>query len=176
MKILRIPLLAASFVFVNTNFAASAQQIEKIDVPANPVMVNNEVTMVVNAGRQPPQFCGLLISFGDGTDQQIKINGFANKFPISITKAYNAPGTYTVRAEGKKVTTHFPCMGTATAIVNVRSAVAEAKPNPMPTTQGPGLAETAPRPPSTPNSAVPDPVTKVKPPPITSKSKSISDL
>jgi hypothetical protein len=73
--------------------------------------------------------CGMYVNFGDGTDANVKITSGGDKFPVTLTHKYAQAGSYTVKAEGKKVTTHFGCVGKASTGVTVAAApVAAAAP------------------------------------------------
>ena len=70
-----------------------------------------QVKITVGVDGEAPTNCGLAVSFDDGSDEQIKIDGNKAKFPLTINKTYANPGSYNVKAEGRKITSHFPCVG-----------------------------------------------------------------
>ena len=100
-----------------------AQNIERVTVTPQSVDIGQEVVITVDAGQNPPLYCGLVVIFGDGSDEQIKIDSNAAKFPVRLTRAYKSAGNFTIRAEGRKITTHMPCVGKEEArlTVSVRS-------------------------------------------------------
>jgi hypothetical protein len=112
--------LAASLV----SYSAWAENggIGSVTVTPNPAQAEQAVTITIAAEGEAPSLCGLSVEFGDGTSDKIKINGTDAKFPITLTKTYAHPGTYVVKAEGKKITTHFRCKGEATASLVVQAA------------------------------------------------------
>lgn len=112
--------LASSLAF------AESGGIGSVTVTPNPAQAGQAVTITIAAEGEAPSLCGLAVEFGDGTGDKIKINGSDAKFPVTLTKAYAHPGTYVVKAEGKKITTHFRCAGEATATVVVQSAAVAA--------------------------------------------------
>jgi hypothetical protein len=110
---------------------AFAQQggIGAVTVQPNPARAGGEVKITVSAAGESPGLCGMVVHFDDGSESRnVKIDGKEGKFPVSFSKTYAKPGTYGIKAEGKKITTHFPCTGVATAKLVVEAAPAEAKP------------------------------------------------
>jgi hypothetical protein len=70
----------------------------------------------------------MVVHFDDGSESRnVKIDSQETKFPVSVFKTYAKPGTYSIKAEGKKITTHFPCVGTASAKLVVEAALPGAK-------------------------------------------------
>lgn len=110
---------------------AFAQQggIGAVSVEPNPAKAGQEVKITISAEGEAPSFCGMVVHFDDGSEsRQIKIDGKDGKFPATIAKTYAKAGSYSVKAEGKKITTHFPCVGSATTKLVVEGAPAVAKP------------------------------------------------
>jgi hypothetical protein len=71
----------------------------------------------------------MVVHFDDGSESRnVKIDSQEGKFPVSFSKTFAKPGTYSIKAEGKKITTHFPCTGAATVKLVVEAAPAAAKP------------------------------------------------
>lgn len=103
-----------------------AQQIDTVTVTPNPSAAGAEVVIRINAGMDPPKFCGMAIHFGEGEAQNIKIDSSVAQFPVTLSRTYSAPGTYKVVAEGRKVTSHFPCMGRAETYLTIRAATSTA--------------------------------------------------
>ena len=68
--------------------------------------------------------CGLQMDWGDGTVQGIKIVE-KSQMPYVASHTYSKPGDFTVRAEGKQVTSHLKCIGkTKTALIKVAAPAA----------------------------------------------------
>lgn len=88
--------------------------------------VGQAVTVTLTAEGEAPALCGLGIDYGDGNSDNIKINGKPHKFPLTLTHTYTKAGNYTLKTEGKKVTTHFPCLGSASAALVVEDTGAVA--------------------------------------------------
>ena len=112
---------------------AQAQQsgIGAIKFEPGTVRAGQEVKITISADGEAPGFCGMVVHFDDGSESRnIKIDGKEGKFPVTIAKTYAKAGSYSVKAEGKKITTHFPCMGAATAKLVVEPAPVAAAPAP----------------------------------------------
>jgi hypothetical protein len=91
------------------------------------VRAGQEVKITIAAEGEAPGFCGMVVHFDDGSESRnVKIDGKEGKFPVTIAKTYAKAGTYNVKAEGKKITTHFPCIGSSTAKLVVEAAPATA--------------------------------------------------
>ena len=89
------------------------------------------VKITVSAKNEGGSGCGLLVKFGDGADQQMKMNRDEAKFPVTIEHAYKKDGKYTVSASGKEITTNKACKGSASAVIQVgapKKAATGAKP------------------------------------------------
>lgn len=120
-----------SLVLGLVSMAALAQQgrIGEIKMEPNPAKVGQEVKITVTADGEAPTFCGLVVHFDDGGEsRQVKIDGNEGKFPVTITKTYTKPGSYSIKAEGRKITTHFPCVGNAVARLVVEGSATKAAP------------------------------------------------
>lgn len=120
-----------SFVLTLASTLAFAQQggIGALKLDPNPVRAGQEVKIIISAEGEAPSFCGMVVHFDDGSESRsIKIDGSEAKFPVTISKTYAKAGTYNVTADGKKITTHFPCTGKTTAKLVVEAAPAAAKP------------------------------------------------
>lgn len=83
-----------------------------------------EVRITVSADGESPVFCGMGLDFGDGDVRDIKVEKEKGGLPLTATKTYAKPGSYTIKAFGKKVTTHFPCAGKAEAALTVEAGAA----------------------------------------------------
>ena len=89
------------------------------------------VKITVSAKSDGSSGCGLLVKFGDGSDQQFKMNRDEGKFPVTVEHAYKKSGRYTVSASGKEITTHKACKGNASSVIQVgepKKAAKGAKP------------------------------------------------
>lgn len=115
-------ILVSSLAFLAS--AAFAQQgalsTLKFD-PATP-KAGQEVKITVGVDGEPPSFCGLVVHFDDGSESQFKIDGRENKFPLTFGKVFAKAGSYSIKAEGRKVTSHFPCVGTVEQRLTVEAA------------------------------------------------------
>jgi hypothetical protein len=119
------------FVLTLTSTLAFAQQggIGAVKVEPNPVRTGQEVRITISSESDSAGYCGMVVHFDDGAESRnIKVDGSETKFPVTISKTYAKPGTYSIKAEGKKVTTHFPCVGTATAKLVVEGSPAATQP------------------------------------------------
>lgn len=77
------------------------------------------VRITVTAKKEGGSGCGLVIRFGDGAEQQFKINRDNVKFPLTVEHVYKKNGRYTVRASGREITTNKECKGSASAVIQV---------------------------------------------------------
>lgn len=114
-----------SFVLSLASALAFAQQgsIGSVKVEPNPARAGQEVKITIAADGEAPSFCGMVVHFDDGSESRnVKIDGKENKFPVSIAKTYAKAGSYSIKAEGRKITSHFPCVGAATAKLVVEAA------------------------------------------------------
>lgn len=109
--------LAIGISFAGTAIAAGGIGSVKIEPAA--AKAGQEVKVTVAAEGEAPGFCGLAIDFGDGDSRDIKIDSGEAKFPLTIAKTYAKAGNYSVKAYGKKITTHFACSGKAEAALTV---------------------------------------------------------
>lgn len=97
---------ASSFAF------AQSGGIGAVSVSPNPAKAGEEVKITIAASGEAPTFCGMVVHFDDATESRnIKIDSSEAKFPVTISKTFAKPGTYIIRAEGRKITSHFPCTG-----------------------------------------------------------------
>lgn len=93
-------------------------EIGAIDAPKT-VKPGEAAKFTIKAKNEGGSACGLLVKFGDGTDEQIKVNRDDVKFPLAVEHTYKKAGKYTVSASGKEITTHKACKGSASAAVQV---------------------------------------------------------
>lgn len=121
-SILGIVLAAASGLVL-----AQSGGIGGLKFDPSPAQAGKEVKITISAEGEP-NFCGMEVHFDDGSESRnIKVDGRETRFPVTIAKTYAKPGTYSIKAEGKKITTHFPCVGKAEAKLVVEGAAAPAK-------------------------------------------------
>jgi hypothetical protein len=121
---------AFSFVLVFASALVFAEQggIGAVKVEPNPARAGQEVKITVSAEGEVPGFCGMVVHFDDGSESHhVKVDN-TNKFPVTIAKTYAKAGSYIIKAEGTKITTHLPCVGAATARLTVEGAPAAAAP------------------------------------------------
>lgn len=125
MKIFTLASAVAVF-FASGAHAQQSSGIGTITVTPSPARVGEPVTVTINADGDAPGFCGLNIEFGDAEGRDLKVGSGddAVKFPVVQTKTYKSPGTFTIAAKGKKVTSHFPCQGKAEARIVVEAGAA----------------------------------------------------
>ena len=79
---------------------ASAQFIDNVVVEPAQVKVGETAKITVNFKVDNATNCGLRLSYGDGTRDDVKINQ-RKDVPWVTTRAWKAPGEYRVKAEGK---------------------------------------------------------------------------
>jgi hypothetical protein len=116
---------ALLFAFAGSAFAVSGG-IDSIKAEPNPAKVGQPVKITVSGDAAESTLCGLLTIFGDGKDERSNVGGKDGPFPKTATYAYAKPGTYIVKAEGRKVGMSFGCPGTAETKLVVEAAPAAA--------------------------------------------------
>ena len=94
--------------------------------------IGETVKITVSSKNDGSAGCGLLVKFGDGSDQQLKMDRDEAKFPVTLEHAYKKNGKYTVSASGKEITTNKACKGSSSAVIQV-GAPAKAKQAPAKT-------------------------------------------
>ncbi|MCF8178855.1 MAG: hypothetical protein K9J74_10140 [Sulfuritalea sp.] len=122
-----IPGLVLIIVVSLLSAPAIAQQsgIGSVKVTPNPVRAGQPVDITISADGEAPSYCGMVVHFDDGSESRnIKIDSSESLFPVSIAKTYAKAGKYSIKAEGKKITNHFPCVGSAKATLVVEAAPA----------------------------------------------------
>lgn len=106
-----------------------AQELKGLTASSEAVSVNEKVNFDVHLKvARDLVWCGLRVDFGDGETRDIRVE----ENPSPLTKAYAAPGKYTVRATGKGLVrglkSALPCLGDAQAVtVAVANPAAELK-------------------------------------------------
>lgn len=120
--------LGFALAFASTLAQAQSGGIGAIKVEPSPARAGQEVKITISAEGEAPTFCGMEVNFGDGSEKRkVKIGSDHHKFPVTIAKTYDKPGTYTIKADGQKITTHLKCLGKTTTQLVVE-APAAAKP------------------------------------------------
>ncbi len=138
----RIVIFAATLVMAS-GAAHALNKIESVRVEPAGIKAGSSVTITVTGDETQGNNCGLRINYGDGDGLDVKVVD-KDQFPRTFTKTYARPGTYTVSAEGKKVTSHFGCIGRArvTLVVDALSTSAPA-PTPAPVPVAPPVSAPA---------------------------------
>jgi len=67
--------------------------------------------LVIHSGADPSKWCGLAMDFGDGEVRELRVKAAPQGFPMAVDKTFNTAGSYNVKVVGKKVTSHWPCVG-----------------------------------------------------------------
>jgi hypothetical protein len=101
-------------------------EIGNIDAPKT-AKAGQPVKMTISAKKEGGSGCGMVVRFGDGEEQQFKVNRDNVKFPLTVEHAYKKNGKYTIRAIGREITTNKECKGSATAAIQVGEPKAAAK-------------------------------------------------
>lgn len=110
---------------------AFAQQgrIGSVKAAPNPARAGQPVSITIAADGPAPTNCGMIVHFDDGSESRnVKIDSDEAKFPVTISKTYAKAGSYIIKAEGTKITTHFPCVGAVTTKLVVEGPAPAAKP------------------------------------------------
>lgn len=155
-------LLFVSLLLILSTTKASAGGIEALKLSPVTVYVGDEVTITVDAGSDPPAYCGMVLLYGDGSDhQKIKIGSNGSKFPVQIRRTFQKPGSFLIKATGQKITNHLHCLGSAEAQLTVIARPSQPKSPSMTSTSSAPSQETFS--PIGNNSA---PGTKVRPAPV----------
>ncbi len=123
---LKLASLVAVLLAAPVAFAAQGG-VGAITIEPATAKAGQDVKITINAEGEAPTFCGLHVEYGDGSADDFKIDQSNKQFPVTVAKRYAKPGIYTVKASGRKVTTHLPCTGTAEATLTVEGAVAATK-------------------------------------------------
>ncbi len=125
--------LCAMVLAIASGAALAANKIEGVTVAPATIKAGSSVTITVTGDETQGNNCGFRINYGDGDGFDVKVVN-RDQFPRTFTKTYARPGTYTISAAGKKVTSHFPCTGGAKTTLVVEAAPAAA------TTTAPAIA------------------------------------
>jgi len=121
---LALVLLAASTAaFAQIGDLGNTQgKIGSVKVSPSPAKAGQPVTVTIEADGGTLVNCGMLVSYDDGSSDNVKISNGNQKMPLTLTHTYAKAGIYSIKAEGRKVTTHLACPGTATAKLTVEAA------------------------------------------------------
>jgi hypothetical protein len=103
---------------------AHAADIREIRIEPATAKAGQPVKITIVGEEGASQNCGLRLEYGDGDGTDIKIVSSDGVFPRTLTKTYAKAGSYTISVKGKRVTTHFGCIGEAQAKVMVEGGVA----------------------------------------------------
>jgi hypothetical protein len=110
--------IVPTFVFAVTMPAFDLPQIGGVDIPKT-AKAGETVRVTVKAAKDGTSTCGMVINFGDGVEQQFKINAEGGKLPVSVEHVYTKAGKYTIQAKGRKITTHHSCKDSASATIQI---------------------------------------------------------
>jgi len=102
-------------------------EIGTIDAPRT-AKPGQAIRITVSAKKEGGSGCGMVLRFGDGAEQQFKINRDNVTFPVTVEHVYRKNGRYTVRASGREITTNKECKGSASAVIRVGEPKPAAKP------------------------------------------------
>jgi hypothetical protein len=143
--------------------------IETLTLSRGTVYVDEEVTVTVDAGSTPPEYCGMVLHYGDGSESQnVKIDGNGARFPLQVRRVFKSPGKFLIKAEGLKVTSHWPCLGNAETMLTVIAKPPPSEPGSM------VRSSSEPSQPTPVLGAKPLPAPKRKPAPVTAQPKPVT--
>lgn len=111
MKPLCLPTLLALTALATTALPSQAQTALSHLELVGAAVAGQPSKLVIHSGADPSKWCGLAMDFGDGEVREIRIKAAPQGFPMAVDKTYTAAGSYTVKVVGKKVTSHWPCVG-----------------------------------------------------------------
>ena len=104
---------------------ADAPTIEKITASPSPAKVGQAVTITIDAQNAAEGMCGLDLNWGDGNrEKPKKVGGNHKPFPLTFQHTYSKPGTYEIKADGKRAETYLGCMGKVKYMITVDAAAA----------------------------------------------------
>ena len=99
--------LAALFTALPGQAQTALSHIELV----GPAVAGQPTKLVIHSGADPSKWCGLAMDFGDGEVREIRIKAAPQGFPMAVEKTFAAAGSYNVKVAGRKVTSHWPCVG-----------------------------------------------------------------
>lgn len=121
VRLAPIYFLLLFFVFSS----ASALELTGVSIEPSEIAVGRQVQITIELkGKGDNSSCGLMINFGDGSSEHIRIE--ENKLPLKLAHTYDKTGVFSLSAEGKTLfrgfNTSITCSGsTHSAAVNVRA-------------------------------------------------------
>ena len=122
---MKLKLLIALFVTALPASAAFAESItiEKVTATPSPAKVGQPVQITIEASNADQGICGLSVKWGDGVrEKPEKVGGVHKTFPLTFQHTYTKPGTYEIKADGKRAETYLDCMGEAKFMITVEPA------------------------------------------------------
>ena len=123
---MRRTLIALALAAPLAAFAANPT-IDKISAIPSPAKVGEPVTITIEASDVEGGMCGLDLNWGDGNRMPPKkVGGNHKNFPLTLQHTYSKPGTYEIKADGKRAETYLGCMGKAKFMLTVEGAAAPA--------------------------------------------------
>lgn len=104
---------------------ADAPTIETITATPSPAKVGQPVQITIDAKNAAEGMCGLDLNWGDGNrEKPKKVGGNHQPFPLTLQHTYSKPGTYEIKADGKRAETYLGCMGKVKYMITVEGAAA----------------------------------------------------
>jgi hypothetical protein len=123
---MRRTLIALALATPLAAFAANPT-IEKITATPSPAKAGEPVTITIEASDTEGGMCGLDLNWGDGNRMPPKkVGGNHKNFPLTLQHTYTKPGTYEIKADGKRAETYLGCMGKAKYMLTVEGAATPA--------------------------------------------------
>lgn len=123
MKRVAVAALFASLSAAVPPAIAGNPSIDKITATPSPAKVGEPVTIVIEAADAEGGMCGLDVNWGDGNrNPPQKVGGNHKNFPITLQHTYQKPGTYEVKADGKRADTYLGCLGKVKYMLTVEAA------------------------------------------------------
>ena len=96
-------------------YAQEGQEIRDVEAFVD----GQRVKILIQGEESSTLFCGLTVFFGDGTQQDFRMERRGPKFPLQLTKVYERPGDYVIKVEGRRVSSRRGCHGVVTTVVRV---------------------------------------------------------
>jgi hypothetical protein len=113
MKQKKLPLLLALVSLALAPQAFAAAKINSVTFSPSPAKAGQPVKVTVNAeDADSSTMCGLTVHYDDGSSEPPqRVGGGDPGFPRTFEHTYARPGSYKVKAEGKKAMNAFDCVG-----------------------------------------------------------------
>jgi hypothetical protein len=113
---------------------ADSPTIDKITATPSPAKVGQAVQITIDAQNAVDGMCGLDLNWGDGNrEPPKKVGGNHKPFPLTLQHTYSKPGTYEIKADGKRAETYLGCLGKVKYMITVEAATAAVAAAPMKT-------------------------------------------